>query len=238
MISLLFKFFGDSTPLRQEAEKAKKDMGKAGADIGKEFGSQIKGAIMGAIGVGAIASALKAQIAEIGKAAGTAAGTGGEIGTTLALQRAADATGMKPEEILAAAKRSPKEFEPFIKQFESGLGEKNLRNVVRGRDVASEFGGMFVDALMDGLIKSVNRIGGVFKSAIGYSIGDPKMMAEGTVATVTGIAPGVMEPSPTERFMGAVRSQAESDAAFNEMVDAVNRQIEETRKVREAVEKN
>jgi hypothetical protein len=238
MISLLFRFFGDSTPLKKEAEKAKGEMSKAGGEIGKEFAGQLKGAVMGAVGIGALAGALKSKLEEVGKAATAAAATGGEIGPTLAMERASQATGMKQEDILAAAKRSPETFGPFIQQFESGLPETALRNVSRGKAVSGRVWDMIVDAVLNKLVEAGSRFVGAAQFGAGFMMKNMNLQRQGLTTAITGVAPSVMSATPTERFLGAVRSQAESDAIFNEMVDAENRLIEETKRVREAIERS
>lgn len=238
MISLLFRFFGDSTPLRQEAEKAKKDMGKAGADIGKEFGSQIKGAIMSTVGIGAIISGMKQAFAEISEAQKGSAASGLGIKETLALERAAKATGLTTEQILSVAKERPSEFAGMISQFESSLGENDLKNIAAAGSAAKSAWSWLVDQTLLMGTRLGNQARGLVQSIGGSVIGDEQASVEGRFRLMTGMSPSAMSDPAPIRFAKSATEIERSNAAFNEMVDAVNRQIEETRKVREAVEKN
>lgn len=238
MISLLFKFFGDSTPLRQEAEKAKKDMGKAGADIGKEFGSQLKGAIMSTVGIGAIVSGMKQALSEISEAQKGSATSGLGIKETQALERAAKATGLTTEQILSAARERPSEFAGMISKFESPLSENDLKNIASAGSAAKSAWSWLLDQTLLMGTRLGNQARGLVQSIGGSVIGDEQASVEGRFRLMTGMSPSAMSDPAPIRFTKSAMEMERSNAAFGEMVDAVNRQIEETRKVREAVEKN
>lgn len=235
MISLLFKFFGDSTPLRQEAEKAKKDMGKAGADIGKEFGSQFKGLVMQTIGLGAVAGIVKSAVGEVTKSVATANASGGSPGAELAMARVMEATGMTREQITEVARVEPQKFAAMVKRFESPMSDEQMR--------------MTADALTD-LTTAVKNTGDTLLSALTFvATANNGEMRGFPVIGSTGFSPGGLTPSqmrfntqgavePTRAFIDAAQAKFASDAVFNELVDVTWKQIAETQRVREAVERN
>lgn len=238
MISLLFRFFGDSTPLKQEAEKAKKDMSKAGGDIGKEFGSQLKGAIMSTVGISAIVSGMKQAFSDIAEAQKGTAATGLGIKETQALDRAAKATGLTKEQILGVAKERPAEFAGMISQFETPISETDLRNIASaGAEAKSAWAWLLDQSLLMG-VRLGNQARGLVQSIGGSIVGDQQASVEGRFRLMTGRSPSAMEDPAPIRFARSAFEIEASNAAFNEMVDAVNVQIEETRKVREAIERN
>lgn len=240
MISLLFRFFGDSTPLKKEAEKAKGEMSQAGASIGKEFGAQLKGAIMSTVGIGAIVGQIKKAAAEAMQGQMDAAADVAGLGTreTIALTRAAKASGLTREQIMMTGRENPELFSRFISQFEPGMSESDLNNLAEtGRTVGTALSnvGASVGA---GLANLYNRIVGLTASLWGSATGNNAMSVSGRNMLVTGQSSGPQNVSPVVEFVRSKTAMDASSAAFGEMVDAVNRQIEETRKVREAVEKN
>jgi hypothetical protein len=239
MISLLFKFLGDSTPLKQEAEKAKGEMSKAGAGIGKEFGTQLKGAIMATIGISAIVQGIKASVAEAMAASVQSAADVSGLGVreTIALNRAEKASGMTREQILMTGREKPELFAKFIKQFEPGLSEESLKNAAEtGQNVKGLFSRLS-DSALSGLSDVYNRTVGLTASLYGSAFGNQALSVEGRRMLMTGqaAAPG---KSPTLSFISANTEMRRSEIALNEVADNTNRLIEETQKLRQAVEKN
>jgi hypothetical protein len=235
MISLLFRFYGDSTPLKQEAEKAKNEMSKAGVDIGKEFGNQLKGAVMSTVGIGAVVGLFKSAFSEASKAIKGTNLTGGSPGGEIALNRAMEATGMTREQIMEVAAAEPRKFEAMMKRFETPIPDETIRGSV--------------DALTDLTIAVKNTADTMISAAANIATANTGVMTGFPVIGSTGFSPGGLTPSqmrfnnqgatePVRAFIDAARSKFESDADFNAKVDRENRTIEELQKLRQAVEKS
>ncbi len=241
LISLLFKFTGDRTPLKQEAEKAKQDMSKAGSDIGKEFAGQLKGAIMSVVGISAVAATIKKAFSDAAKgeiAAASAGGAAGGIRENIAMERAMQATGLSREQIQATAQQNPEQFSAFIKRFEPGASEADLRNVAAAKASGEQVMSMFGDTLASKVAGAGNRIVSPFEMLGGLLSGNTGQMKSGLVRMITGSEPGAGGESQQAAFVRLNAAREASDREFAELVDATNRQIEETRKVREAIERN
>ncbi len=132
MISLLFKFFGDSKPLVEETRKAKKEMSGAGVDIGKEFGSQFKGAVMGFIGAGAIVGAFRSAMTDAQKVRMDALRTGMSEQRVQLLDSAAEKLGISSEQLSESVKAMGEQGEKLLQavaktsQFMSNNAIKNF----------------------------------------------------------------------------------------------------------------
>jgi hypothetical protein len=235
MISLLFKFFGDSTPLKKEAEKAKGEMKTLGGEIGQTFGSQFKSQIMATIGLGAIAAAVKSEIADIQKAAkeGTLAGRGTR--EELALSRAAAATGLSKEDILEQGKRDPEAFANLMKRHESPLSEGQLTDVSRSTTEGISVGKQVLDKVLQSAMPSLNQGIGAVKAGLSLLSGDKAGFYGSAAQAVTGVSSASLRAGPEESFLQSVRASRQSDAEFNAMVDEVNQRLEA---IKEAVEKS
>lgn len=220
LISLLFKFTGDRTPLKQEAEKAKQDMSKAGSDIGKEFASQMKGQIMAAIGIGAIVGQFRKTIDEIKNAARGSMTSGLAPTAEMALKRAEEDTGIPREEILGMAKTEPAKFEKFIRQYEPSITDAQIAEAERVRRAAK----MSADRVTETAIAA----------AVSPGYGSESM------ASVQGlsIAPGPRMQFAQPRIENPTQDFTQLVIAAREQAAAAKAQIEETRKVREAIERN
>lgn len=237
MISLLFKFLGDSTPLKREAEKAKGEMSKAGGDIGKEFGTQLKGQMMAAIGVGAVVSALRKSMEEATKAANEAALGGGvtKIRENIALSRAAEATGLQKSEIMDIAKQRPDVFGQFIKQFEPIAPEGQMREV----SVASEKWSLLSTAIRDRLSEFSAMIARAIIGALGVEgarlSGNPAMMQNAMRELSFSGSRNGPPMTTTERFMSAVGENREMTRKLEQLLEAVEKGSD---KIKSAVDRN
>lgn len=219
LISLLFKFTGDRTPLKQEAEKAKADMSKAGSEIGKEFASQMKGQIMAAIGIGAIVGQFKKTVDEIKQAARESRTSGLAPTAEMALRRAEEDTGLPREEIMAMARKEPAKFEAFIKPYEPAITDAQIAEAERIRSATK---------------MAANR---VTENAIAAAV-SPGYGAE-SMGAVQGlnIAPGPRLQFAQPRITNPTQDFVDLVVVARQQAEIAKAQLEEARKLRDTVER-
>lgn len=133
MISLIFKILADATgfnkTLKTDLPATAKEGGKkagneAGGSFGKEFGNQVKGAVMSAIGVSAIAAAIRKSV-EDAKGIATEAAKGGiSVEAAQELQRASKISGLSVDEIKASATTAPEQFSALMRYAQKTGGPK------------------------------------------------------------------------------------------------------------------
>jgi hypothetical protein len=132
-----FEISGDSTPLAKaitEAMKsgqaiAKKGGEVAGSKFGKEFGSQVKNAVMNVLGAGAIIGAFRSQITNAARLTQEAVRNGLGVEAWQELQRAAELVGMTVEELREAAPQVGEEFTAMMNAIRQGGGILDAQTV-------------------------------------------------------------------------------------------------------------
>lgn len=188
MISLLFKFFGDSKPLVEETKKAKAEISKEGGNLGKAFGEQFKGFVMGYIGAGAIAGAVKKLVGDAAKIEQGATKLGVSIEAFQELTKAAEAVGMTVEELQQAAPKIAKEFTALMDSVQKSGGILDKDTVERLNDAAHEMNSFTgpLSTILSWFVKALSIARSLGQGSIQYQIG--KMAS---IVGVTTMRPGM-----------------------------------------------
>lgn len=174
MLGLKINIGGDSSQLRSELNRAKKDSTSGGVAAGKAFADQFKAGMMRFLGAGALISALQ-------KAAQQALQIqAGSVKMDLSpeafqeLTKAAELLGMSVEELQTAAPTVAKEFESLMESIREGGGILDSETVATLADTA--------DA-MERLWGQMQPALGFFVKSASWLIGQGQRVAE----TYTGL---------------------------------------------------
>lgn len=119
MVSLLFRFSGDSSPLIRALDAMSGPAKRAGDVVGKEFGTQMKQTVLRYIGAGAIINVIRKTMTDAMQVQGEAIREGLGVEPMQELAKAAAAAGMTVKELREAA---PGVADSFVKLMEAVKG--------------------------------------------------------------------------------------------------------------------
>lgn len=188
MISLLFKFFGDSKPLVAEGDKAKAALSKKGGEVGKAFGEQFKGAVMGFVGAGAIIGAVRKMAQDAVRIRAEAAIEGVGVEEFQKLEIAAKSVGMSVSELREAAPGLASEFAALMDAVESSSGIMDAGTVKNLADAAAELGKFTgpISQLVAGLVHVLSFVRAVGEKALTAAAGGAMTLAGKVISRFTG----------------------------------------------------
>lgn len=200
MISLLFKILADASPWRKTVnEELPKDAKKAGKDAGsaagKEFGAQMKSAVMSYLGAGAILGALRTQATKATEILRDAQQSGLDPQGFQELTKASEETGKSIEELQRLARELPKDFDAMMKGIRERGGFftqedlESLREVKNAMDEASNSAGKLFAYIWNG------------SKAIASMAANGAMAGAGAVASTLGSVTGSERLSEAGRFL-------------------------------------
>lgn len=203
MISLLFKILADASPWRKVVnEQLPKDAKKAGAEAGhgagKEFGNQMKSAVMSYLGAGAILGALRTQATKATEILRDAQQAGLDPQGFQELTKASEETGKSIEELQRLARELPEDFDAMMKGIRERGGFftqedlENLNQVKAAMDEASNSAGKLFANLWNGAKSIANMAAngamagaGAVASTIGSATGSERLSEAGRFLTTT-----------------------------------------------------
>lgn len=122
MIGLLFRIGGDNSPFKKAMNDTKATARQKGGEVGKEFGTQFKSAVMSFIGAGAIIAALKKAMTAAVKIEQGAIKLDISTDAFQELTKAAELLGMSVDELKEVAPKAAKEFEDLMQTVRDSGG--------------------------------------------------------------------------------------------------------------------
>ena len=149
MLRLIYSIGGDNNPLKRalkETVKSAKEAGQLSGDaFSKEMGAQIKGALMGYIGFGAIKAAITKAVQDAQETIQQSLKTGASIEGTQEIQRIAKLTGMSPEEVQRGIASDPKGFQRLVSEMGKTGGVSDARTINQLGELGDVSGGLWTD---------------------------------------------------------------------------------------------
>ena len=241
-VRMMFEISGDSTHLLKaitgamnKGEQAAKVGGqKAGSEFGKEFGNQVKGAIMSAIGIGAITAAIKKSVTDAQVIAKEAATSRISVEAAQELQRAAKLTGMSVEDIKASATTAPKEFSALMRYVQKTGGPKlDAADVEQLTSTGDLFSGLG-SAISKVFAKSTAFIGGGItdiagRAALGIGSGMQMFGAQGATSERmlrAGVMLEGMRDRQYERGFGIAEGRTSPSGDLVRKLDEIKKTLE------------
>lgn len=255
MISLLFKILADATGWRkvvneQLPKDAKKAGKEAGFSAGKEFGQQMKGALMSYIGAGAVLGALQTQATRAADILREAASQ--DVGAVAfqELDMASKASGMSIKEIQKMALELPEQFEAMMKPIrESGqiLSKEQVAELAQIKSIMAEaaisagklfaflwqagkvYSALFGAAKFASYGSEITRIGSIVEAATGNKVlstlGRSMLQNAGDTAgaAVAGRADASTSETPVNQFVRDSNTRAK-ELEFNQWWESVGGQ--------------
>jgi DNA-binding ferritin-like protein len=199
MISLLFKIFADAAPWRKTVtQDLPKDAKAAGSAAGKEFGAQMKAAVVSYIGAGAILGVLKTQATKAAEIIREAGQSGLGVEAFQELKKASEATGLSIEQIQKMARELPADFEAMMEPIRKNGGiiseadAQSLAQVKAAMDEATNSAGKLFATLWEGgkalgnmVVNGAFAGAGAVASAAGRTFGSERLTEAGRFLSTT-----------------------------------------------------
>lgn len=238
MISLVFKILADAAGWRKTVnEELPKDAKRAGAaaghGAGKEFGNQMKSAVMSYLGAGAILGALRTQATKATEILRDAQQAGLDPQGFQELTKASEETGKSIEELQRLARELPEDFDAMMKGIRERGGFfteddlQSLREVKTAMDEASNSAGKLFAYLWNGSKSIANMAAngamagaGAVASTLGSVTGSERLSEAGRFLTTTSDigaeqmvagTPGARDRSAASTFIDRARAVDEGN---------------------------
>lgn len=250
MLSLLWKFLGDNSPIKKAMADTAPAAKQSGSEIGKVFGSQFKASVMRFIGAGALIGLVQKQMADAVKLEGDALRKGLGVEAMQELEEATRQTGLTLAELQKVAPSSGAALEKFARLMESiraagGIvDEKTVKQLADVADslrqitrqvapvmaaalkiisAATIFGMRLPNIALGGAAQMAGTIPGLGKLA---EWGQARVAAgqEGFIQGITGLSGSPIRARARE-FMGTVNEQGGVESIIKEL-EETNRKLE------------